>query len=236
MNYFIVNTLLLKTKLILLSFMLINDNNDHIYRYVVSELNKRLVNLTGEEEANLIDDYLSLTKNILSNLLRKYGYYDRLKDILGSNYDYKIDCNRITWKMLILDDHYEHIAFTDGDDKYFHVSKAIFNDFKANGYENINQTLDNYFNMFPREAGIAIEQYGNGMRLDIDKFDKFVGEPLIRNHYKKLHKDERQQDDMKEFLKIQAKQTQVMQETMEKITKQQEERNRKGLFSRLFKH
>ena len=66
MNYFIVNTLLLKTKLILLSFMLINDNNDHIYRYVVSELNKRLVNLTGEEEANLIDDYLSLTKNILS--------------------------------------------------------------------------------------------------------------------------------------------------------------------------
>jgi hypothetical protein len=216
--------------------MLINDNNDHIYRYVVSELNKRLVNLTGEEEANLIDDYLSLTKNILSNLLRKYGYYDRLKDILGSNYDYKIDCNRITWKMLILDDHYEHIAFTDGDDKYFHVSKAIFNDFKANGYENINQTLDNYFNMFPREAGIAIEQYGNGMRLDIDKFDKFVGEPLIRNHYEKLHKDERQQDDMKEFLKIQAKQTQVMQETMEKITKQQEERNKKGLFSRLFKH
>ena len=49
--------------------MLINDNNDHIYRYVVSELNKRLVHLTGEEEANLIEDYLSLTKEILGNLL-----------------------------------------------------------------------------------------------------------------------------------------------------------------------
>ena len=45
--------------------------------------------------------------------------------IFRYNYDYKIDRNRITWKMLILDDHYEHIAFTDGDDKYFHVSKAI---------------------------------------------------------------------------------------------------------------
>ncbi|WP_172994167.1 phospholipase D family protein, partial [Lactobacillus helveticus] len=44
--------------------ILINDNNDHIYRYVVSELNKRLINLTGEEEAKLIDDYLSLTKDI----------------------------------------------------------------------------------------------------------------------------------------------------------------------------
>ncbi|WP_229030827.1 hypothetical protein [Lactobacillus gasseri] len=216
--------------------MLINDNNDHIYRYVVSELNSRLLNLTGEEEANLIDDYLSLTKDILAKLLRKFGYYDRLKDILGSNYDYKIDRNRITWKMLILDDHYEHIAFTDGDDKYFHVSKAIFNDFKANGYENINQTLDNYFNMFPREGGIAIEQYGNGMRLNIDKFDEFIGEPLIRNHYKKTHKDETQQDDMKEFLKMQAKQTQMMQETMAKLTEQREDKNKKGIFSRWFKH
>lgn len=216
--------------------MLINDNNDHIYRYVVSELNSRLLNLTGEEEANLIDDYLSLTKDILAKLLRKFGYYDRLKDILGSNYDYKIDRNRITWKMLILDDHYEHIAFTDGDDRYFHVSKAIFNDFKANGYENINQTLDNYFNMFPREGGIAIEQYGNGMRLNIDKFDEFIGEPLIRNHYKKTHKDETQQDDMKEFLKMQAKQTQMMQETMAKLTEQREDKNKKGIFSRWFKH
>lgn len=216
--------------------MLINDNNDHIYRYVVSELNSRLLNLTGEEEANLIDDYLSLTKDILAKLLRKFGYYDRLKDILGSNYDYKIDRNRITWKMLILDDHYEHIAFTDGDDKYFHVSKAIFNDFKANGYENINQTLDNYFNMFPREGGIAIEQYGNGMRLNIDKFDEFIGEPLIRKHYKKTHKDETQQDDMKEFLKMQAKQTQMMQETMAKLTEQREDKNKKGIFSRWFKH
>lgn len=216
--------------------MLINDNNDHIYRYVVSELNSRLLNLTGKEEANLIDDYLSLTKDILAKLLRKFGYYDRLKDILGSNYDYKIDRNRITWKMLILDDHYEHIAFTDGDDKYFHVSKAIFNDFKANGYENINQTLDNYFNMFPREGGIAIEQYGNGMRLNIDKFDEFIGEPLIRNHYKKTHKDETQQDDMKEFLKMQAKQTQMMQETMAKLTEQREDKNKKGIFSRWFKH
>lgn len=216
--------------------MLINDNNDHIYRYVVSELNSRLLNLTGEEEANLIDDYLSLTKDILAKLLRKFGYYDRLKDILGSNYDYKIDRNRITWKMLILDDHYEHIAFTDGDDKYFHVSKAIFNDFKANGYENINQTLDNYFNMFLREGGIAIEQYGNGMRLNIDKFDEFIGEPLIRNHYKKTHKDETQQDDMKEFLKMQAKQTQMMQETMAKLTEQREDKNKKGIFSRWFKH
>ena len=215
--------------------MLINDNNDHIYRYVVSELNKRLVHLTGEEEANLIEDYLSLTKEILGNLLKKYGYYNRLKNILGTNYDYKIDRNRITWKMLILDDHYEHIAFTDGDDKYFHVSKAIFNDFKANGYENINQTLDNYFNMFPREGGIAIEQYGNGMRLDIDKFDKFIGEPLIRKHYERMHKDEKQQDNVTALLKAQVEQNKMMQEAVEKLTEQKEQENKKkGFISRLF--
>lgn len=215
--------------------MLINDNNDHIYRYVVSELNKRLVHLTGEEEANLIEDYLSLTKEIVGNLLKKYGYYDRLKNILGANYDYKIDRNRITWKMLILDDHYEHIAFTDGDDKYFHVSKAIFNDFKANGYENINQTLDNYFNMFPREGGIAIEQYGNGMRLDIDKFDKFIGEPLIRKHYERMHKDEKQQDNVTALLKAQVEQNKMMQEAVEKLTEQKEQENKKkGFISRLF--
>ncbi|WP_173006539.1 hypothetical protein, partial [Lactobacillus helveticus] len=65
--------------------------------------------------------------------------------------------------------------------------------------------------------------------------DKFIDEPLIRNHYKKIHKAETQQDDMKEFLKIQAQQTQMMQETMKKLAEQKEEK-KKGLFTRLFKH
>src|SRR5699024_10974722 len=135
----------------------------------------------------------------------------------------------------IIDDHYEHIAFTDGDDKYFNVSKAIFNDFKANGYENINQTLDNYFNMFLLEGGIAIEQYVNGMRLDIDKFDKLIGEPLIRKHYERIHKDEKQQDNVADLLKAQVEQNKMMQEAVEKLTEQKEQENKKkGFISRLF--
>ena len=68
--------------------------------------------------------------------------------------------------------------------------------------------------MFPREAGIAIEQYGNGMRLDIDRFDKFIGEPLIRKHYERIHKDEKQQDNVTALLKAQVEQNKMMQEAV----------------------
>lgn len=58
---------------------------------------------------------------------------------------------------------FEHVSFTEGDDQRFSVSKAIFNNLKGSTYENINQTLDNYYNMFPRELGVALDQYDNGM-------------------------------------------------------------------------
>ena len=48
--------------------------------------------------------------------------------------------------------------------------------------------------MFPRESGVALDQYDNGMVLDIDRFDHFVGEPLIRRYYEQLHQKENQQD------------------------------------------
>ena len=81
--------------------------------------------------------------------------------------------------MLIRDDNFAHVSFTEGDNQHFTVSKVIFNDLRGTSYENTNQTLDNYFNMFPREMGVAIDLYDNGMLLDIDKFDAFIGEPLI---------------------------------------------------------
>ena len=89
--------------------------------------------------------------------------------------------------------------------------------------------------MFPREGGIAIEQYGNGMRLDLDKFDKFIGEPLIRKHYERMHKDEKQQDNVTALLKAQVEQNKMMQEAVEKLTEQKEQENKKkGFISRLF--
>lgn len=41
---------------------------------------------------------------------------------------------------------------------------------------------------------------------------------------------------MKEFLKMQAKQNQMMEETMAKLTEQREDKNKKEIFSRWFKH
>lgn len=125
------------------------------------------------------------------------------------------------------------------------VSKAIFNNLKGSAYENINQTLDNYFNMFPRELGIAIYQYDNGMILNIDKFDHYIGEPLIRNYYNKVHKSERQDDQLAEMLKLQKKrdeqnaqviqdQTKIMNQMMKQM-KDQQDTKKKGLFSRLFR-
>ena len=225
--------------------ILVNNTNDHIYRYVTHELNDRLNNLSGIDESNLVDDYLSQTKAIVKNLLAHFNLEGELADIIDENYNYKVDRNRITWKMLIRDDGFQHVAFTSGDDQQFTVSKAIFNNLKGSAYENINQTLDNYFNMFPRELGIAIYQYDNGMILNIDKFDHYIGEPLIRNYYNKVHKSERQDDQLAEMLKLQKKrdeqnaqviqdQTKIMNQMMKQM-KDQQDTKKKGLFSRFFR-
>ena len=143
--------------------------------------------------------------------------------------------------MLIKDDDFKHVSFNSEDKQHFTVSKAIFNNLKGSTYENINQTLDNYFNMFPRELGVAIEQYNNGMILDIDKFDEFIGEPLIRQHYNSLHQKDKQTDAMQEYLKAQKQhdeqQNKMMTEMMKTIAKQQEQnqQSKPGLLSRLFK-
>lgn len=220
-----------------------NNINDHIYKYVVCELNRRLVNLSGIEEQSLIEDYLSITRQIVKELLTKYDLQAELSGIIDHNYDYKIDRNRLTWKMLIKDDNFKHVSFSSEDDQHFTVSKAIFNNLKGSTYENINKILDNYFNMFPREFGVAIEQYNNGMILDIDKFDEFVGEPLIRKHYNNLHQQEHQADAMQEYLKAQKKhdeqQSKMVTEMLQTIAKQQERsqpQKKPGLISRLFNH
>lgn len=69
--------------------ILVNNVNDHLYKTVVYRLNQRLNNLSGEDESKLIKDYLSLTKEILSDLLAQYGLNHRLAPLLAKRYDYK---------------------------------------------------------------------------------------------------------------------------------------------------
>lgn len=223
--------------------ILVNNTNDHIYRYVIARLNERLNNLSGMQESELIDDYLSQTRAIIKELFSHFGLEKELAEIIDQNYNYKFDRNRITWKMLIRDDAFKHVAFTEGDDQQFTVSKAIFNNIKGSTYENINQTLDNYFNMFPRDLGVAIYQYDNGMILNIDNFDRYIGEPLIRNYYNKVHQAEKRGDQLAAILESQKKrdqqqeqviqnQTKLMQEMMKKLSP--DEPKKQGVFSRLF--
>lgn len=68
---------------------MVNNVNDHLYKTVVYRLNQRLNNLSGEDESKLIKDYLSLTKEILSDLLAQYGLNHRLAPLLAKRYDYK---------------------------------------------------------------------------------------------------------------------------------------------------
>lgn len=215
--------------------ILINNVNDHIYRYVTWHLNERLNHLNGNEESHLIDDYLYLTKDILYNLLDKFGQAEKLPSQIWENYDYKRDCNKTNWRMLIQNDNFEHVSFIEGKDNVFNVAKSIFNSFKGTSYENINESLDNYYNMFPRKEGIALELYDSGMLLDIDRFDEFIGEPLIRNYYNKIHSNERQQIQLETLLEQQNKQNEILVQTMSKLASSQNQPvKKKGFWSRLF--
>ena len=100
--------------------------------------------------------------------------------------------------------------------------------------------------MFPRESGVALDQYDNGMVLDIDRFDHFVGEPLIRRYYEQLHQKENQQDQLTQLLKAQAQQSakqaahqekhdEMMLKAMEQLAAKKQQPKHRGIWSRWFK-
>ena len=224
--------------------ILVNNVNNHLYKTVVYRLNQRLNNLSGEDESKLIKDYLSLTKEILSDLLAQYGLNHRLAPLLAKRYDYKQDQNKTIWRMLLAENNFKNVYFTAGDDQHFTVSKAIFNDLKSNLYQNNNETLDNYFNMLPREMGIGIVQNDIGMILDIDKFDQFIGESLVRNYYQQAHKAEHQQDAVTRLIALQeaeaarrateeAKRQEKYDQILAELAHHQTKKT--GLFGRFFK-
>ena len=224
--------------------ILVNNVNDHLYKTVIYRLNQRLNHLSGEDESKLIKDYLSLTKEILSDLLAQYGLNHRLAPLLAKRYDYKQDQNKTIWRMLLAENNFKNVYFTAGDDQHFTVSKAIFNDLKSNLYQNNNETLDNYFNMLPREMGIGIVQNDIGMILDIDKFDQFIGEPLVRNYYQQAHKAEHQQDAVTRLIALQeaeaarrateeAKRQEKYDQILAELAHHQTKKT--GLFGRFFK-
>ena len=220
--------------------ILVNNGNDHLYKTVVAKLNQRFTNLSGEDEAKLVKDYLALTKEVLTEVLTTFGLADRLAPLLEKHYDYKQDQNKLIWRMLLAENNFKNIYFTDGDDQHFTVSKAIFNNLKSNLYQNNNETLDNYFNMLPRELGIGIVQNDIGMILDIDKFDQFIGEPLVRRYYKKQHASDTQQDAVTRLIEAQqaslARQEAADQKRDEMLATLLEQQNshKKGFFKRLF--
>lgn len=174
----------------------------------------------------------------MAEILDRYGYGAEFAPLLAQNYDYKVDRNRLTWKMLIKDDDFKHVRFAEDNDQRFTASKEIFNNPRGSSYENINQTLDNYFNMFPRAAGATVEQYDNEMVLDIDHFDAFVGEPMIRKHYQRLHQKEREQATVTDLLKEQQAHNQqqdaYMRQVMAQMAAKQTPKGKPGLFGRLF--
>lgn len=217
-----------------------NSLNDHLYRTVVYRLNQRLNHLSGDEESRLIHDYLSLTREILKEILADFGFADRLATIIDQHYDYKQDQNKTIWRMLLAENNFKNVYFTDGDDQHFTVSKAIFNDLKSNMYQNNNETLDNYFNMLPRELGIGIVQNDIGMVLNIDKFDHFIGEPLVRRYYERQHQKDHQQDALSQLIALQQKESkqraiadQKRDQLLNELAKKQTQKST-SFFGRLF--
>lgn len=142
--------------------------------------------------------------------------------------------------MLLAENNFKNVYFTDGDDQHFTVSKAIFNDLKSNMYQNNNETLDNYFNMLPRELGIGIVQNDIGMILNIDKFDQFIGEPLVRRYYERQHQKDHQQDALSQLIALQQEESrqrviadQKRDQLLNELAKKQTQKSQ-GFLGRLF--
>ena len=179
---------------------------DHIYREVVSRLNDRLIDVSEEDFKLLRKDYLALTRAILRDI----------KERARSN-----------WPTKILTADPSHILMMRSDSKTATIAEHVFKPNTGYNKSGLNEEMDAYANMLPR--GVVLRRADNNLQVDIDRFDKAVGEPILRTIWEDRFRTDMTVDEVK-------RQQDATQETLSQVVQLLAEREAKpkGFFGRIF--
>jgi hypothetical protein len=199
---------------------------DHIYREVVSRLNDRLADPNEADIQAIRNDYLSITREILRDIMDSHGI--ELDEDVWAGFDYVKDKARKQWPVVIRTADPKHIMMTRANRHIATITEHVFKQntgYRAGGP---NKEMEAYADMLPK--GVVTERADNCIEVDIDLFDEAVGDTVLRD----LWEDKFRTDMTVDAVKRQQDATQETLGQVVQMLAEREAKPKKGFFGRIF--
>ena len=225
---------------------LLNRADSDLYYLCQQLLEEYFKDISEEDAIKIQADFLYPIKKILKDLLVKYDLFQEIEKFFEKdNYDYALYRGKSDWHMLIEqvkapDD----FSFIESNGKLqAQFNKQAFNKLSdGTNKNNGSSQMGLYYNNLPRKYEISdSSKYGtSGFMIDVDNFDKWMGEPVLRKKYEDTHgitdKKEKEEETYRQA-KMQAQiQMDLQKDLVKQVVDAMDERNKKkkGFFGKIF--
>lgn len=225
---------------------LLNRADSDLYYLCQQLLEEYFKDISEEDAIKIQADFLYPIKKILKDLLVKYDLFQEIKKFFEKdNYDYTLYRGKSDWHMLIEQVREpDDFSFVESNGKLqAQFNKQAFNKLSdGTNKNNGSSQMGLYYNNLPRKYEISdSSKYGtSGFMIDVDNFDKWMGEPVLRKKYEDTHgitdKKEKEEENYRQA-KMQAQiQMDLQKDLVKQVVDAMDERNKKkkGFFRKIF--
>lgn len=225
---------------------LLNRADSDLYYLCQQLLEEYFKDISEEDAIKIQADFLYPIKKILKDLLIKYDLFQEIEKFFEKdNYDYALYRGKSDWHMLIEQvKEPDDFSFIESNGKLqAQFNKQAFNKLSdGTNKNNGSSQMGLYYNNLPRKYEISdSSKYGtSGFMIDVDNFDKWMGEPVLRKKYEDTHgitdKKEKEEETYRQA-KMQAQiQMDLQKDLVKQVVDAMDERNKKkkGFFGKIF--
>ena len=225
---------------------LLNRADSDLYYLYQQLLEEYFKDISEEDAIKIQADFLYPIKKILKDLLVKYDLFQEIEKFFEKdNYDYALYRGKSDWHMLIEQvKEPDDFSFIESNGKLqAQFNKQAFNKLSdGTNKNNGSSQMGLYYNNLPRKYEISdSSKYGtSGFMIDVDNFDKWMGEPVLRKKYEDTHgitdKKEKEEETYRQA-KMQAQiQMDLQKDLVKQVVDAMDERNKKkkGFFGKIF--
>ncbi|OTF88979.1 hypothetical protein A8C46_08180 [Ligilactobacillus salivarius] len=225
---------------------LLNRADSDLYYLCQQLLEEYFKDISEEDAIKIQADFLYPIKKILKDLLVKYDLFQEIEKFFEKdNYDYALYRGKSDWHMLIEQvKEPDDFSFIESNGKLqAQFNKQAFNKLlDGTNKNNGSSQMGLYYNNLPRKYEISdSSKYGtSGFMIDVDNFDKWMGEPVLRKKYEDTHgitdKKEKEEETYRQA-KMQAQiQMDLQKDLVKQVVDAMDERNKKkkGFFGKIF--
>ncbi len=225
---------------------LLNRADSDLYYLCQQLLEEYFKDISEEDAIKIQADFLYPIKKILKDLLVKYDLFQEIEKFFEKdNYDYALYRGKSDWHMLIEQvKEPDDFSFIESNGKLqAQFNKQAFNKLSdGTNKNNGSSQMGLYYNNLSRKYEISdSSKYGtSGFMIDVDNFDKWMGEPVLRKKYEDTHgitdKKEKEEETYRQA-KMQAQiQMDLQKDLVKQVVDAMDERNKKkkGFFGKIF--